>query len=315
MKHKQFLAVWMVLLLLVAVLSGCDAKAPMDSVVENYAPAETMPAATKAPADYKDSLDSGSKAPESATPINQKLIRRAYLEAETEDMDALLESVYQRVAELEGYIENRNIQNGSSRYSGNYRYADLTIRIPADRLDQFVNHVSGVSNITSNRESTEDVTLSYVATESRIIALETEQTRLLELLAKAQDMKDLLLIETRLTEVRAELEQVKSQLRVYDNLVTYSTVHLSISEVREYTVIEEEPETVWERISTGFVKSLKGLWKGITEIFIFLVVALPYIAVVALIVTTIVLVDRANRKKKRQKLQKPIQTDYENKTE
>ena len=312
MKCKQFLAVSMVLLLLLGMLAGCEAKSAADSynkaemgmdMAATYAPADTVPATTSA------SLNTSSNSPqESAAPVNQKLIRTVRLEAETEDMDALLDSVYQRVTELGGYVENRNIYNGSSYYGSNRRSGDLTIRIPADRLDSFVQHVSDVSNITSNRETTEDVTLQYVATESRIIALETEQTRLLELLAKAEDMGDLLMIESRLTEVRAELEQVKSQLRLFDNLVSYGTIHLSISEVREYTVVEEEPETVWERISTGFVKSLKGLWKGVTEIFVFLVVALPYLLVFGLLITGVVLLVRLRRKKK---FQRPIQTDFE----
>ena len=32
---------------------------------------------------------------------------------------------------------------------------------------------------------------------------------------------------------------------------------LTLSEVKEYTVVEE-PETLWERIGTGFMNSLKG---------------------------------------------------------
>ena len=116
------------------------------------------------------------------------------------------------------------------------------------------------------------------------------------------------MIESRLTEVREELERVKSQLRVYDNLVSYSTVNLSIREVREYTVVEPEPETVWERIGKGFVKSAKGLWNAITEVFVFLVVALPYFAFMALLAGVIILLSKLGRKKK--KAQKPIQTDF-----
>ena len=318
MKLKRYLCVSLAILLLISMLAACSAAAPME---KDYAAAETMApmattgayyAADSANGSGAPSLESGSKNPESNIPANQKLIRTITLDAETEDMDALLEAVFQRVNELEGYVEDRNIYNGSS-YNGKYirRYANLTIRIPAKLLDQFVAHVSDVSNITSNRETTEDVTLSYVATESRIIALETEQTRLLELLAKAGDMSDLLLIEARLTEVRAELEQMQSQLRLYDNLVSYGTIHLDITEVREYTPVEEEPETVWQRISVGFVKSVKGLWKGITEIFVFLIVALPYLAVIALAVTLLVLAIRAGKRKKKKITQMPTE-DKEN---
>lgn len=293
MKMRKFLAVGMLLILLMAIFAGCSARAPgaaYDKSQNYYAEMESVAATTGA------ALESTNTTTTSAAPINQKLIRTVRLEAETEAMDDLLASVVQRVEELGGYIEDRNIYNGSSYATGVNRYANLTIRIPADRLDEFVVQVSQVSNITSNRETTEDVTLAYVDTQSRIVALETEQARLLELLAKAENMEDLLLIESRLTDVREELERVNSQLRLYDNLVNYGTIHLNITEVRQYTVVEEEPETVWERIGSGFMKSLKGLGNGITEVFVFLVVALPYLAVIALVALGVVLLVKRRRK-------------------
>ena len=69
------------------------------------------------------------------------------------------------------------------------RYAWLTLRIPADRLDEFVTVVSGLGNVTSQNESVQDVTLQYVDVESHIEALETEQTRLLELMEQAESME------------------------------------------------------------------------------------------------------------------------------
>ena len=309
MKMRKLLAVGMLLILLMAIFAGCSARAPGAVYDKNegyYAEMETAVATTGA------ALESTNTATTSAASINQKLIRTIRLEAETEAMDDLLASVVQRVEELGGYIEDRNIYNGSSYATGVNRYANLTIRIPADRLDEFVVQVSQVSNITSNRETTEDVTLDYVDTQSRIVALETEQARLLELLAKAENMEDLLLIESRLTDVREELERVNSQLRLYDNLVNYGTIHLNITEVRQYTVVEEEPETVWERIGSGFMKSLKGLGNGITEVFVFLVVALPYLAVIVLVVLGVVLlVKRRGRKN----CKKSIRTDADPKGE
>ena len=295
MKVQKLLAVMLVVLLVSSALAGCSAKATENDLgyfnADGYYDKESA---------MQDDLTAAVPNGESALQTNQKLIRTVYLSAETEEMDALLSAVEQRIAELQGYVENREVYNGSSYASNRYRYAELVIRIPADKLDQFINHMDETSNIVSSRETTENVTLDYVATQSRITALETEQTRLLELLAKAETMEDLLLIEARLTEVRAELEQVVSQLRLYDNLVDYGTICLNITEVRQYTVVNQ-PETVWERISTGFVDSLKGLGTGITEIFIFLIVALPYIAVGALCIAALILGIKVLRKKRRMK--------------
>lgn len=247
-----------------------------------------------------ETLEKESATTQTALPVHQKLIRKIWLEAETENMDTLLSAVEARIGELSGYVEGRQVRNGSAYSGKRYRYAELTIRIPADKLDSFVDDVSERSNITNTRETTDDVTLSYVENESKVIALETEQTRLLELLAKAETMDDILRIESRLTDIRSQLEKVKSQLRLYDNMVNYGTVYLNITEVTEYTPVTE-PETIWERMSTGIQESWKDMVEGLGNVLVFFVVALPHLlplAVVAGIVAAVVCLTRKKKAKK-----------------
>ncbi len=307
MKSRRLLSLLLVLLLTFCLLAGCGSNTASSYGGDKESPAEDFnrdESGVIKPTAADSDLYNGSDDVQTISPVNQKLIRTIYLDAETEDMDTLLANIEARVSQLQGYIENREVYNGSSYNSKRYRYANLTIRIPAEHLSDFIKQVGDVSNIISNREEADDITLTYVATQSRITALETEQTRLLELLAKAENMEDLLLIESRLTEVRTELEKVTSQLRLFDNLVNYGTIHLNLNEVRQYTVVEE-PESIWERMGTGFMESLQSLGNGLAELFVFLVVSLPYMLVIAAVVTTIVLIIKFNRKKKRQKTPPP----------
>ena len=283
MKMRKLLAILLIALLVVGLFVGCGASAPMGNGAVKDEAALDVPEAPEAMApEYSLNDTAGVASEESAVmPQNQKLIRTVYMDAETENLDTLLTQVQARISELGGYVEAREVYNGSMYNSKRYRNASLTVRIPADKLDAFVDHVGQVSNITSNRESTEDVTLQYVAIESRIAALETEQARLLELLAKAETMEDLLTIESRLTDVRYELENISSQLRVYDNKVNYGTIYLDVTEVVEYS--EPEPENGWQRMGKGFVKSVKGVGNGLKEFFIWLVAAIPYLLLIGMI--------------------------------
>ena len=238
---------------------------------------------------------------------NQKLIRTVRMDVETDDMDPMLASLEQTVATLGGYMENKTIRNGGASSTRRYRYADMVIRIPVENLDSFLSHVQGASNVVSFTESADDITLTYIATESRVAALETEQQRLLELLSQAENMSDLLQIEARLTDVRAELEEVASTLRLYDNLVDYGTVELSITEVQEFTVVEEE--TVWQRIGSGIANSWRNLWTFLEDLFVFAIVSLPYLIPIGfgagLTWAVVSVVYKKTRKK--QKPQKPEQ--------
>ena len=152
--------------------------------------------------------------------------------------------------------------------------AGRTIRIPADQLANFVSQVSEISNVTSSRESAEDVTLSYADTESRKKALETEQDRLLELMEQAETTEDLLAIESRLTDVRYQLESAASQLKLYDSLVSYSTVYLTVEEVQKLTPVQEL--STWGKITTGFRENLQTLGDGLLGLLVFLTAGLPY---------------------------------------
>lgn len=285
---KKILAVLLSALLLSSLLIGCGGTT---SESMDYAMAED--AAQYENGLYESALGTSA---DTALPENRKLIKTVYLDAETQDMDTLLASLDTQVSELGGYMEERSIHNGSAYSSYRYRSASLTIRIPADQVDAFVANVADFSNIISSNQTVEDVTLNYVATESRITALQTEEARLLELMESAETMSDLLEIEERLTEVRYELESVTSQLRTYDNLIDYATVYLEVSQVQELT--EPEPESFWDRISSGFMESLASLWDFLVEVVIALIVSLPYILLIGIVVAVIVLLVKKGRKKR-----------------
>ena len=313
MKMRKLLALLMVLVLTVGLLSGC-ASASKGEAMDSMSNGSSAEMAPESPAggdyemDMNTNLTDSSGAAQSPLPENMKIITTVYMDAETEDLDPMLASINTKIAELGGYMEAQEIYYGSAYSSRRYRHAYLTIRIPADKLTQFTQQVAEEANIVNANTTTENVTLSYVAIESRITALKTEEARLLELLAKAENMSDLLMIEARLTEVTAELEQVSSQLRVMDNKIDYSTVKLNLTEVKEYTEVVE-PETFGERVVSGFVDNVKDVWDGIVEFVIFLLTGLPYFILIAVIAVAVIVIIKRIRRKKIGKKAKPIETD------
>ena len=295
------------LLLILALLAGCSSKST-DQVTEEFAwnaaatdmeaPGETYAAAPAATGGNL-SLESNSANGSTTIPqadVNRKLIKNVWLTAETEDFDGLMAGVTSRISQLGGYVENQEAYYGSAyRNSGSCR-ADLTIRIPADQLANFVSQVSEISNVTSSRESAEDVTLSYADTESRKKALETEQDRLLELMEQAETTEDLLAIESRLTDVRYQLESAASQLKLYDSLVSYSTVYLTVEEVQKLTPGQEL--STWGKITTGFRENLQTLGDGLLGLLVFLTAGLPYWIPLALLALLCSFLIRRHRRKK-----------------
>ena len=306
MKHKKLLSL-ILTFALVAGLAGCGAKSYSNGASADGAIAETWAAsAPQAAADMGLTEEQGMNS-STAMPESRKWIVTVNMSAETDDLDAMSAALDEKIASLGGYVENQSVYNGSAYGGRRYRSASLTIRVPAQDVDSFTGGVAEISNVVRKEKNLEDVTLQYVDTESRKKALETEQTRLLELLSQAENMTDLLEIEGRLTEVRAELERTASRLRLYDNQIDYATVYLSIEEVQEYTPVEEP--TLWERISKGFKDNLEGVGDDLLDVLVWLIVSIPYLVVLAVVVVIVVLIVKRIRRrraaKKAAKQQKP----------
>ena len=308
---KKMTAFLVTLCMLAALLAGCGGASKSTQAFDAAAAAPAE-AANGAYYDMESakSEDGGLTGDTDSTvlPEGRKWIITVNMSAETEDLDALMEALNGKISGLGGYVEDQDSYNGSMYSSRRYRSASLTVRIPAERVDEFTEEMSGIANVVSTNLSREDITLSYVATESRVNALQTEEARLLELMEQAETMADLLEIESRLTDVRYELENRASQLRLYDNQVDYATIYLSIDEVQEYTPVEEP--TVWERISGGFVSSVKGVGNGLLDLLVWVLAKSPYLVILGgVTVGVVVLVKKRKARKAAKKAAKQNPTE------
>lgn len=298
---KKYLSLLLSLALLAVLLTGCGSAGKSavsyDSGMVEYAVSDE---AAMAPAEGAAMKNSAADTGSTQLPQNRKWIVTVNLTAETDDLDALRSALDEKIAALNGYVEDQSVYNGSIYDSGRrYRSANLTVRIPADSIDAFLQDVGGLANIVRQNKSIEDVTLSYVATESRLKALETEEARLLELLSQAETMTDLLEIEARLSEVRSELENYASQKRLYDNQIDYATIYIAIEEVQEYTPTEEP--SLWERIRDGFKDNLEGVGEGLLDVLVWFIVSIPTLVVLAVVVLILVLIVRRIRRHRKAK--------------
>lgn len=305
---KKTLALLLAAAALLALLCGCAASPKTFGAVtqRNGSAMDAGSAAGVGEAPSANEIMEERGSDPDVLPENRKWVITINISAETEDLDAALAGILDKVQSLSGYVENQSIHNGSAYAQRRYRSASLTLRIPAGKEAEFTQGLSGITNVVSSSRSAEDITLQYVDTQTRVTALETERDRLLELMEQAETMADLLEIESRLTDVRYELESYASRLRLYDNQVDYITAYLDIQEVQEYTPVQEL--TFWQRISTGFVGSLHGLWKGIVAFVSWVIINLPYMIVVgALLAAAAVLISRKRKKRKQKSAPRPDQ--------
>lgn len=245
------------------------------------------------------------------TDSSKKLITTVNINAETEDMDSLLESIDKEVASLGGYIESSSVSDNSDdvqdavtytsdrdySYTTRSKNAYLTLRIPADTLEGFLSTLSKDCNVTSENKNIEDVTLQYVDTKSHMEALEAELKQLNSIMEKAETVEEIITVEDKITDVQYQLDSIKSQLKVYDNQINYSTVNVSLDEVKTYSV--QSSGSIWSEITQGFVRSLKSVGNGIISFLIWFVIHIPQLVIIGIIVFLLVLIIRKKRRNKK----------------
>lgn len=222
------------------------------------------------------------------TSPDRKIIRNADISLETKEFDVSIEKLQSLVTELGGYISQANVSVYNSYYQ--LHSANYTIRIPADKFDQFLAYREDVGSILSTNVWTDDVTDSYYDMEARLESLETKRTRLLELLEKAETMENIIALESELSNTIYEIESITGSLNRLDDRIAFSTINVYIDEVRETTEPVALPKTLGERISQQFQNTINGLTDFGENFIVWIVGASPVLLILAVAAVLVVVI-------------------------
>ena len=194
-----------------------------------------------------------------------KLIRRAYLQVQTETFDQAVESLEKMVAECGGYFQSASVEGGSLRNQNATRWGNYTIRLPQEQFDTFLGRTGELGYVTSQSEKSENVSQQYYDTEARLKAQRTKQERLLALLEQAEAMEDIISLENALSEVEYQIEQYTTTLNRYDALISFSTFTIDLEEVSAVSQEVGTSASLGTRLAAGLASSASGLLDGARE--------------------------------------------------
>lgn len=211
--------------------------------------------------------------------VGREVIRNAQMSMRVDDVATALTDV-----EVVTTREGGRVANESVNTVGEALYADITVRVPADRLDAVIDEVSGLGTVLSLNVFAEDVTGQGADLDARIAALQTSIDRLTRLLAEAQTTKDLVEIEGELTARQADLDSLVAQRASLTESVALSTLTI---------YLEPESEAA-QWTPPGFLSGLESGWNALRTTLAGVITAagflLPFAIVAALIIVPIVVV-------------------------
>jgi hypothetical protein len=309
---KKILALTLAALLVCALLASCASSKTSYPVHADTQYSVADQATTgAAPAEMPSTAERGygaEKAKEAGTGLTgkntsaslsaEKIIYSYTTTIETTKFDETIDALNALMGAYGAFVETSYVSGSRYGYNG-FRSASYTIRVPVSYFSSLTGRLVELGNVYDERMISENITAQYTDVQSRLDTYRTEESRLLAMLEKADTVEDMIAIESRLSDVRYQIESLTATLRNWQNAVDYSTINLYIQEVEELKDQLPAQRTYWQKMGDGFNATLKGIGNFFRSLFMALVVASPVILLLAVVAVIVVIVVRAAIKKRK----------------
>ena len=258
---------------------------------ESYYASDAAPMAAMEEADYEYDGDFGfsaaakrddsgeAKSSDAPEVDPEKIIYSSDVTVETTDFEDTIAKVEALVKTYGGWIESSSV-NGANYYDTSRGYtrnrsASYSLRIPSNRFIELMGSLSDLGNIPYSHTYTENVTAQYYDVQARLTAYEAQETRLLEMMELAETVEDVIALESRLSELRYQIESLQSTLNNWDRRVSYSSIYLEINEVKAYTPEPERRISYGEELLGALQDGLEAVGSFFKEALVILAACLP----------------------------------------
>ncbi len=275
MKKKLWIA-FAFALCSVLLLSACAAKS--ESVAYDTAAYESDMsygnsfAAGEAPKaqEMSTTSDSAQQSTQADSTV-RKIVYTADMRVTADAPETALAELTAKTEALGGYVA---ASYTTTDEDGAYR-CTATLKVPADSLEELINAAEATGKVDDYRLSSDDISGNYYDIKARLGNAQAEEKQLVELLERCDTIEDVLAVRQSLTSVRADIESYSATMQLYDNLVDYATLELTINRTPKQAV-EQQKEliTIWKASDVG-----KRMWDGLQNSARFMVNAVAAVGI------------------------------------
>ena len=196
----------------------------------------------------EDAVIAPAKSPEQEPA--RKIVKHGEIRYEHEHLNEEIRRITSLTKSFEGYISRENQSNNDYRQS-----VFLTIRVPSAHFDTLMNSIAyGAPSIEHKNIIIDDVTKQYYDLETRLATKKDFEKRYRELLAKANEIKEILEIENELRKIREEIEVMEGQFKLLNNQIGLSSIEVEIYYTKE--ILTRKKDNYGKRFIKAFQNGL-----------------------------------------------------------
>lgn len=227
----------------------------------------------------------------------RKLVKSVSLNAETKTFESSIEWLKKYISSFNGIIDNSYIDTGNINSTNYNKSAYFAVRIPADKLDSFLSKIGDNLNVTFKQENISDVTDDYFDSESKLNSLKIEEENLNEMLKSTKSVDEMIKVEDKLSEVRANIESINRRIKNYDKQINYSSVDISISEVKDLTDTKvDKNDFSRETLNKKLLKTVEDVKLFLKQVAAYIFINIPWIILVIIVIIIEILIYMIIRK-------------------
>lgn len=210
----------------------------------------------------------------------RKVIQTAHLSIQVEKIDIAADQLQQLVKEYHGFIQNSNMLRQEIG-----RGAHFALRVPSPNFDEVLIQLEKLGDVQEKGTTGQDITEEYVDVDARCRNLSRQEERLLTILSQASTVEDILKVEEQLERVRGEIETLTGRLRYLDNQVELATINVELRERPHSVTALQFPNSkdLGARLTQALTSSINLLFSLASNAVVWIVTALPFLAVVGII--------------------------------
>jgi flagellar basal body-associated protein FliL len=222
------------------------------------------------------------------------VIENADLAIVVKDPKARMAELNKLANEFGGYVVSSNMYQTYTSSGTEVPEATIVIRVDSKRLDEALKKIKeGAVDIQYENRSGQDVTSAYVDLQSQLKAKEAAEKKLLEILDKAEKAEDVLAIYLQIQTVQTQIEQLKGQIKYYEESAALSSISVRLIAEEGTQPIEIGP---WkpEGAAKDAVEDLVRFVQNFVEFLIrFVIFTLPSLILIAIPLFLVYLAGRA----------------------
>jgi len=271
------------LVILALLLAACGGATTGNSAVETNAPAQHSASSSS-----QGSTSSSGQSTKSSLSVGPHYLIKSL------QVNMLVKDTRQVASDLQSWIATADPRSTSAGINyeqtyDNFYNVTMTFSVTSTQYTQIEEYLAGYAQqhggkLTSLHESVQDVSNDYIDSQSRLTNLRGEQQRLLTLLSNTTALGDIITVESKLTDVEGQIEDIEAHLNALKNQTTFYLVTIGLQPMAP--VAPPPPtSTPWSfgQVLHDAWSTALGFGQGLASLLIWVVVFCIYLIPVALV--------------------------------